>query len=163
MDARVKPGHDAECLARVSHRIQTCVVARVLYGPGQAVSILLPRRPEKEPKARGTPWKRRTCGYSDFSTPRCCEVSRSAGPSGPWRPARLRLFSGAAEVEDGLPGAVKNAGDDACLNSMRHARQTFGVMPGLDPGIHDELRHLRALRSLVFAAHHHGLPGQARQ
>jgi hypothetical protein len=47
MDARVKPGHDAECLARVSHRIQTCVIARILYGPGQAVSILLPRRPEK--------------------------------------------------------------------------------------------------------------------
>ena len=42
--------------------------------------------------ARGTPSRRRTCGYSDFSTPRCCEVSRSAGPTDPWRPARPRYF-----------------------------------------------------------------------
>src|SRR6185437_7921588 len=61
--------------------------------------------------ARGTPWKRRTCGYSDFDRPRCREVSGSVGPSGPWRPARPRFFSrAAAKMNDGLPGAGKECG-----------------------------------------------------
>jgi hypothetical protein len=54
---------------------------------------------------------------SDFDKPRCREASRSAGPPGPWRPARPRYFFGAADMEVGLPGAAKNAGDDACALS----------------------------------------------
>jgi hypothetical protein len=36
-------------------------------------------------------------------------------------------------------------------------------MPGLDPGIHDELQPTTGLQRLVFDARPHGLPGQARQ
>ena len=60
-------------------------------------------------------------------------------------------------MEDGLPGAAKNTGDDARLC------HTFNVMPGLDPGIHDETQYLKDLRRFAFVARRHGLPGQARQ
>jgi hypothetical protein len=39
----------------------------------------------------------------------------------------------------------------------------FSVMPGLGPGIHDESLRVSALRKIVAAENHHGLPGQARQ
>jgi hypothetical protein len=38
----------------------------------------------------------------------------------------------------------------------------LGVMPGLDPGIHDEAPRMRALQSFNVARPH-GLPGHARQ
>jgi hypothetical protein len=46
---------------------------------------------------------------------------------------------------------------------MQSANQKFGVMPGLDPGIHDALPVIRALRKSPVADPPHGLPGQARQ
>ena len=54
---------------------------------------------------------------SDFDKPRCREASRSAGPSGPWRPARPRYFSRAA-VSIGIRRTrrrSKNTGNDARL------------------------------------------------
>jgi len=40
--------------------------------------------------------------------------------------------------------------------------EQVSVMPGLDPGTHDETPRTRTV--LIFAvAIHHGLPGQARQ
>jgi hypothetical protein len=127
--------------------------------------------------ARGTPWVGRTCGNSDFSTPRCCEASRSAGPStfvcaylrrlecapDPWRPARPRLLSGVAEVEDGLPGVVQRIRAAKRWLIRYDTRHSLRVMPGLDPSIHDELPPGRDFRKAVSAALPHGLPGQARQ
>jgi hypothetical protein len=43
------------------------------------------------------------------------------------------------------------------------ARQSHTVMPGLDPGIHDESRQMTALRKSAPVGPPHGLPGQARQ
>jgi hypothetical protein len=37
------------------------------------------------------------------------------------------------------------------------------VMPGLDPGIHDEARRRKVLLKTAIADWSHGLPGQARQ
>jgi hypothetical protein len=44
-----------------------------------------------------------------------------------------------------------------------YPRNKFDVMPGLDPGIHDDGPHMRTLRKDVRCESHHGLPGQARQ
>src|SRR6185437_8193611 len=46
--------------------------------------------------ARGTPWVWRTCGFTDFGKPRCREVSRSAGPSGPLASRAPSAFSESA-------------------------------------------------------------------
>jgi len=149
MDARVKPGHDAECLARVSHRIQTCVVARVLYGPGQAVSILLPRRPEKEPRARGTPGSWRTRGPRHLAASRRAEVRITASPPFPRRPARgvlrfapprprwtsrFRRPASPLELEGRLstavgPGRIRRA-CDRCRSRHHGARRRAVGAPG---------------------------------
>jgi len=68
---------------------------------------------------------------------------------------------------NGVPGAAKNTGDDAwlfdnCIDESARAPK-LGVMPGLDPGIHDDAPQLNALRKSAVAARPHGLPGQARQ
>ncbi|MCF8477111.1 MAG: hypothetical protein K9G60_08775 [Pseudolabrys sp.] len=43
-------------------------------------------------------------------------------------------------------------------------RYKYGVMPGLEPGIHDDdARYATALRKNFNADWPHGLPGQARQ
>jgi hypothetical protein len=47
----------------------------------------------------------------------------------------------------------------ALVNTPRH---TFSVMPGLDPGIHDEFPRKEAIRKSDFAAQPHGWPGHAR-
>jgi hypothetical protein len=55
-------------------------------------------------------------GKTDFDKPRCREASRSAGPSGPLASRAPGDFGvREARPSDGLPGAAKNTGDDACL------------------------------------------------
>jgi hypothetical protein len=41
-----------------------------------------------------------------------------------------------------------------------HASNTLGVMPGLDPDIHEAMQPSTTLR-LIGVDGHHGLPGQA--
>jgi hypothetical protein len=77
--------------------------------------------------ARGTPWKRRTCGFTDFDRPRCCEALRSAGPSGPLAfRAPSVLFEAAAKMEDGVPGAGKEYGRWRLLAHRRLGQWPIG-------------------------------------
>jgi hypothetical protein len=64
-------------------------------------------------------------------------------------------FARGAKQEDGVSRAAKNREGGALAISP--------VMPGLDPGIHDETPRIEALRKFAGAAPPHGLPGQARQ
>jgi hypothetical protein len=49
------------------------------------------------------------------------------------------------------------------IESVNEGDAILGVMPGLDPGIHDEPPQKLALRKTVAVEPPHGLPGQARQ
>jgi hypothetical protein len=72
-----------------------------------------------------------TADLRHYRTSTSLDVARRRGPRvlrDLWRPVRPRFF-GAAVRDYGLPGAAKNTGDFARLF----------VMPGLDPGIHDEV------------------------
>jgi hypothetical protein len=107
----------------------------------------------------------RTCGNSDFDTPRCREASR---PAGPLRPLASRapsvLFGRAVECRmPDKPGVRETMAYPAPqrTGAMARARSTTGVMRGLDPRIHAERGNRKC--SIVVAGPLHGLPGQARQ
>jgi hypothetical protein len=51
--------------------------------------------------------------------------------------------------------------EKVCAHGTAGRSNAFGVMPGLDPGIH-EVERTENL-TLIVAAQPHGLPGQARQ
>ena len=72
-------------------------------------------------------------------------------------------------VEGRRPGRTRHRrtwqpeAEDRAVQDVRRAHQFFFVMPGLDPGIHDEAQQMTALRKFSVVEIHHGLPGQARQ
>ena len=111
MDARHKAGHDSESLVSPGNDQQACVIARILCGPGQAVSSTVRLRPEglgrDKPhnleKSRGRAGRQgpgrtqvyavcanksaRTHGPRRLAASRRAEV-RTASPPFPRRPAR---------------------------------------------------------------------------
>jgi hypothetical protein len=73
--------------------------------------------------ARGTPWVWRTCGITDFDTPRCREVARPVGLSRPLASRAPSVLSESGGREGGLPGAAQR------MRVMNHARVTPAVRP----------------------------------
>ena len=124
---RFKPRFVPACLPHVAgpHRRGPWCRSTASHSPlGPQRWIGLQKRPEmgsppgavrSRPRntVRGTPWLWRTCGYPDFSMPRCREASRSVGPSGPnasRAPSVLLESCGRRNATRACPGPTKEYG-----------------------------------------------------
>ena len=80
-------------------------------------------------------------------------VSRRSSP---------RSCRGQEREDRPTPGRANNRGGDACSLKTESVKgaclSAHSVMPGLDPGIHDEIPQAEAIL-MQFAAKPHGLPG----
>ena len=128
-------------------------------------------RPRPEATAPGTEKPR----WSAERRPRSSHEGR--GKTEDWCATRCSIpspFGGERKREDGVPGAAQitrahkrtlleyGRRSVGCLKFESDAfgrRTTLGVMPGLDPGIHDETPRIEGLRKFADAALPHGLPG----
>jgi hypothetical protein len=100
--------------------------------------------------------------------PRGARVPRTRGAArrktgAPLGAPSPRLSAGREKGKTAYPAPPRiRAAKLGCLKIESDAfgrRTTLGVMPGLDPGIHDETPRIEGLRKFADAALPHGLPG----